>query len=65
MTTSALGQLALTGEPPSRRELSIAIVTLYVVVFAVLACKAVDYLRGTDMETWAPSSQTDSRAHRV
>ena len=46
MTTSSLRQLALKSEPPSRRELSIAIVTLYVVVFALLAFKAVDYLQG-------------------
>jgi hypothetical protein len=65
MTTSSLRQLVLDSEPPSRRELSIAIVTLYVVVFAVLACKAVPYLRGTDMETSTPSSQTDSRERHV
>jgi hypothetical protein len=65
MTPSSLRQLALESEPPRRGELSIALVTLYVVVFAVLACKAVDYLQGTNMETWAPSSQTDLRARFV
>lgn len=65
MTTSSLRQLALNSEPPSRRELSIAILTLYAVVFAVLAGRAVDYFRGTNMETWAPSSYTDSRARHV
>ena len=65
MTTSSLRQLALNSEPPSRRELSIAIVTLYVVVFAVLVSKALNYLQDTNMESWAPSSQTDSRARFV
>jgi hypothetical protein len=65
MTTSSLRQLARNSEPPTSRELSIAIVALYVVLVAVLAGKAVDYLRGTNMESWAPSSQTDSRAYRV
>jgi hypothetical protein len=60
MTTSSFRR-ALNSEPPSRRELSIAVVALYVIAFAILACKAVDYLRGTGMETSAPSSQTDSR----
>ena len=61
MTTSSLRQLALNSEPPSRREISIAVVTLYVIAFAILACKAADYFRGTDMETSTPSSQTDLR----
>ena len=61
MTTSSLRQLVLNSEPPSRREISIAVVTLYVIAFAILACKAVDYFRATDMETSSPSSQTDSR----
>jgi len=65
MTTSSLHQLAVTSEPPSRRELSIAIVTLYLVVLAVLAGKAVDYFGGTNMETWAPSSYSDSRARHA
>ena len=65
MTTSSLRQLALDSEPPSRRELSIALLTLYVVVFAVLACRAVDYFRDTDMESWTPSSYSDSRARHV
>ena len=65
MTTSSLRQLALNSEPPSRRELSIAIVTLYAVLLAVLAGKAVDYLRSTDMETSTPSSYSDSRTRHV
>jgi len=65
MTTSSLRQLALNSEPPSRRELSIAIVTLYAVLFAALAGKAVDYLRSTYMETSTPSSYTDSRTRHV
>jgi hypothetical protein len=62
MATSFLRQVALNSEPPSRRELSIAILTIYAVLLAVLAGKAVEHFRGTNMETWAPSSQTDSRA---
>jgi len=65
MTTSSLRQLALNSEPPSRRELSIALVTLYAIVFALLACKAADYLRGNDVETSTPSSHTDSRTRHV
>jgi hypothetical protein len=65
MTTSSLRQLALESEPPTRREISIVIWTLYAVLIAMLAGRAVDYLRSSDMESWAPSSQTDSRAYRV
>ena len=65
MTTSSLRQLALESQPPSRRELSIAIVALYIVVLAVLAGKAVDYFESTNMETWAPASEADARARFV
>jgi hypothetical protein len=65
MATTSLHQLALNSEPPSRRELSIAVLTLYAVLFAVLAGKAVDYLRSIDMETSTPSSYSDSRARHV
>jgi hypothetical protein len=58
--------MALNSEPPSRRELSIAIITLYAVLFAVFAGKAVDYLRSTDMETSTPSTYTSLwRTHYV
>ena len=65
MTTSSFRQLALNSEPPSRRELSIAMLALYALLFAVIAGKALDYFSSTNMETWAPSSQTDSRARFV
>jgi hypothetical protein len=61
MTTSSLRQLALNSEPPSRRELSIAFVTLCAILIALLGCKAVDYLHDTNMETSTPSSQSSLR----
>ena len=65
MTTRHSVSWLSTSEPPSRRELSIALVTLYAIVFALLACKAADYLRGNDVETSTPSSHTDSRTRHV
>ena len=65
MTTSSLRQLALNSEPPSRKEYSIAIVTLYAVLFSLLAYKAIEYLHSTDMESWAPSSHSNSRTYNV
>jgi hypothetical protein len=65
MATSSLRQLALNSEPPSRRELSIAFLTLCAIMLSFLASRAADYLNGTSMETSTPSSQTDSRTHLV
>jgi hypothetical protein len=62
MTTLSLRQLVLNNEPPSRRELCILTVTLYAIVFAVLACNAISYFAGADLKSSTPSTQSRPRA---
>jgi hypothetical protein len=52
--TSLFGTLKLDSEPPTRRELRIAVVTIYAIVVAILTCEIVNQVRNPETQTTSP-----------
>jgi hypothetical protein len=62
--TSLFGTLKLDSEPPARRELGIAVVTIYAIVVAILTCEIVNQVRSTETQTTSPYNSR-LRTHNV
>jgi hypothetical protein len=52
MTTSSFHS-----EPTSRVELSIAVITIYAIAVAILACQVVTYVRATETKNTPPATR--------
>ena len=62
--TSLFRRIKLDSEPPARREFSIAVVTIYAIVIAILACEVVNQVRTTETQTTSPYNSR-LRTHNV
>ena len=62
--TSLFGPLQLDSEPPARRELRIAVITIYAIVVAILTCEVVNQVRSTGTQTTTPYNSR-LRTHNV
>jgi hypothetical protein len=62
--TSLFGRIKLDSEPPARRELSIAVVTIYAIIVAILTCEVVNQIRNPETQTTSPYNSR-LRTHNV